>query len=58
MKPQVKPARLVASIIFGAARVALGVLWLHEGIFQSTAHVGRADLLLIVGSAKSNGRVH
>ena len=41
MKPQVKPASLVASIFFGAARVALGILWLHEGIFKYTAHFGR-----------------
>ena len=52
-----KPASLVASTIFGAARVVLGILWLHEGIFKYTAHFGRADILLIVGSAKSNSRV-
>ena len=57
MKPQVKPTSLVASIFFGAARVALGVLWLHEGIFKYTAHFGRADILLVAGSVKSNSRV-
>jgi thiosulfate dehydrogenase (quinone) large subunit len=57
MKVKDKPASLVASIILGAARVALGILWLHEGIFKYTAHFGRADILLIVGSAKSNSRV-
>jgi thiosulfate dehydrogenase [quinone] large subunit len=57
MKPQVKPTALVASIIFGAARIALGILWLHEGIFKYTAHFGRADILLVVASAKSNSRV-
>jgi thiosulfate dehydrogenase [quinone] large subunit len=57
MKLRDKPASLVASIILGAARVALGILWLHEGIFKYTAHFGRADILLIVGSAKSNSRV-
>ena len=57
MKPPANPAALAASIIFGAARVALGILWLHEGIFKYTAHFGRADILLVVDSAKSNSRV-
>lgn len=57
MKPQGRPTTLAASIIFGAARAALGILWLHEGIFKYTAHFGRADILLVVDSAKSNGRV-
>ena len=57
MKPQVKPTSLVASIFFGAARVALGILWLHEGVFKYTAHFGRADILLVADSAKSNSRV-
>jgi thiosulfate dehydrogenase (quinone) large subunit len=41
MKPPANPAALAVSIIFGAARVALGILWLHEGIFKYTAHFGR-----------------
>jgi thiosulfate dehydrogenase (quinone) large subunit len=57
MKPPVKPTNLVASIFFGAARVALGILWLHEGIFKYTARFGRADILLVADSAKSNSRV-
>jgi thiosulfate dehydrogenase (quinone) large subunit len=57
MKRQCNPTSLVASTVFGAARVALGILWLHEGIFKYTAHFGRADILLIVGSAKSNSRI-
>jgi len=57
MKPQVRPTTLAASIIFGAARAVLGILWLHEGIFKYTAHFGRADILLVVNSAKSNSRV-
>jgi thiosulfate dehydrogenase [quinone] large subunit len=57
MKPPANPVSLVASIIFGAARMALGILWLHEGIFKYTAHFGRADILLVVNSAKSNSRV-
>lgn len=57
MKIQAKPTTLVASAIFGAARVALGILWLHEGIFKYSAHFGRADILLVADSAKSNSRV-
>jgi len=57
MKPQGRPTTLAASIIFGAARATLGVLWLHEGIFKYSAHFGRADILLVADSAKSNGRV-
>ena len=57
MTSRIRPTTLAASIIFGAARVALGILWLHEGIFKYTAHFGRADILLVVNSAKSNSRV-
>jgi thiosulfate dehydrogenase [quinone] large subunit len=57
MTSQVRPTTLAASIIFGAARAALGILWLHEGIFKYSAHFGRADILLVVDSAKSNSRV-
>jgi thiosulfate dehydrogenase [quinone] large subunit len=57
MKHRFGPASLVASIVFGAARVALGILWLHEGIFKYTAHFGRADILLVAGSAKTNSRI-
>src|SRR5271155_4245452 len=56
VKLQVRAA-IVASIIFGAARVALGILWLHEGLFKYSAHFGRADILLVADSAKSNSRV-
>jgi thiosulfate dehydrogenase (quinone) large subunit len=57
MRLHTKPATLVASSIFGAARVALGILWLHEGIFKYSAHFGRADILLVADGAKSNSRV-
>lgn len=57
MTPRVKPATLVAPVVFGAARVALGGLWLHEGIFKYSAHFGRADILLVAEGAKSNSRV-
>jgi hypothetical protein len=33
MKTQVKAAAVVAPTVFGAARIALGIFWLHEGIF-------------------------
>ncbi|CPW11577.1 regulator of polyketide synthase expression [Mycobacteroides abscessus] len=46
-----------APITLGAARVMLGVLWLHEGIFKYSAHFGRADILLIAHSAQTNTRV-
>ena len=57
MKFQVKSAALAASAVVGAARVGLGILWLHEGLFKYGAHFGRADILLVADSAKSNGRV-
>src|SRR5271156_3259958 len=57
MKSPVNRAALAASIIFGEGGLALGILWLHEGIFKYTAHFGRADILLVVNSAKSNSRV-
>lgn len=57
MKFQVKSAALAASAVVGAARVGLGILWLREGLFKYGAHFGRADILLVADSAKSNGRV-
>ena len=57
MTSRVRPTTLAASIFFGAVRVVLGILWLHEGIFKYTAHFGRADIVLVVDSAKSNSRV-
>jgi thiosulfate dehydrogenase (quinone) large subunit len=56
MKIQVR-STLVAPIILGATRVGLGILWLHEGLFKYAAHFGRADILLLADSAKSNSRV-
>jgi thiosulfate dehydrogenase [quinone] large subunit len=50
-------ATLAGPVILGSARVALGALWLHEGIFKYTAHFGRADILLVAQSADSNSRV-
>jgi thiosulfate dehydrogenase [quinone] large subunit len=57
MKLQLRSANLVAPIVFGATRVGLGVLWLHEGLFKYGAHFGRADILLVADSARSNSRV-
>lgn len=51
------PAGLAASIGFGAVRLALGALWLHEGWFKYAAHFGRADILLVAHGATGNTRV-
>lgn len=53
----IRPATLAASITFSAARIALGGLWLHEGVFKYNAHFGSADILLVADGAKSNTRV-
>ncbi|NMO00192.1 DoxX family membrane protein [Gordonia sp. TBRC 11910] len=39
------------------ARVALGLLWLHEGYVKYHAGFGRSDILLVVGSTANNPRV-
>ncbi|MFA4083749.1 DoxX family membrane protein [Mycobacteroides salmoniphilum] len=54
------PARWIAlatPIVLGVARVTLGALWLHEGLFKYSAGFGRADILLIAHSARSNSRI-
>lgn len=48
---------LAASASAGAARVALGILWLNEGLTKYRAHFGRADILLVVNSTATNARV-
>jgi len=50
-------ADLAASILFAAVRVALGLLWLHEGYVKLRAHFGSADILLVVDGASANSRV-
>lgn len=50
-------ADLAASILFGAVRVGLGLLWLHEGYVKLRAHFGSADILLVVDGASTNSRV-
>lgn len=57
MSGQVRFAALLARIALSAARVTLGILWLHEGWFKYRAHFGRADILLVVDGAKANSRV-
>lgn len=48
---------LTAPVLAGAVRVALGALWLNEGITKYRAGFGRADILLVAGSASGNSRV-
>lgn len=48
---------LVASIIVGAARVALGVLWLIEGTTKYRAGFGAADIGFVIDAAASTPRV-
>jgi len=55
--PQGRNSALAASSLLGAARVALGVLWLHEGFVKFHAGFGKADILLIADGAKNNTRV-
>ena len=52
-----KSIDLAASSVLGAARVALGVLWLHEGLLKWHAGFGRADILLVADGARSNTRI-
>ena len=52
-----KSVDLAASSVLGAARVALGILWLHEGFVKLHAGFGRADILLVANGAGNNTRV-
>ena len=52
-----RSARVATIVAATLARVALGALWLHEGIVKYHAGFGRADILLVVQSAASNERV-
>lgn len=52
-----RSARVATVVAATLARVALGALWLHEGIVKYHAGFGRADILLVVQSAASNERV-
>lgn len=46
-----------APFAFGAVRVALGVLWMLEGVAKYRAGFGAVDILLVVDSAAQNARV-
>ena len=46
-----------APVALGAARVALGVLWLNEGITKYRAHFGAPDVLLVASNADTSSRV-
>jgi len=48
---------LVAPVLAGATRVALGALWLHEGLFKYHAHFGAPDILLVADSTAGNSRI-
>ena len=48
---------LAAPSVLGAARVALGILWLHEGFVKYHAGFGKADILLVADGAGSNTRI-
>ncbi|KTR77140.1 hypothetical protein NS234_08880 [Microbacterium oxydans] len=53
-----RPARaLVLSLLGGGARVAVGVLWLIEGILKYRAGFGAADIELVAQSTEGNPRV-
>jgi thiosulfate dehydrogenase [quinone] large subunit len=47
----------VGTILATIARVALGALWINEGVLKWHAGFGRADILLVVHSAAQNPRV-
>ncbi len=53
----IAPRTLAAPLIGGAARVALGVLWLIEGVIKLRAGFGAPDILLVADSAANNSRV-
>jgi thiosulfate dehydrogenase [quinone] large subunit len=57
LSPKAQTFALAASGLLGAARVALGVLWLHEGFVKYHAGFGRADILLVADGAANNTRI-
>jgi len=54
---QSKTLLLAVSALAGIARIALGVLWLKEGLLKYHAHFGAPDIGLVVSSASGNSRV-
>lgn len=47
----------LAAVLAGAARVALGALWVNEGMIKYRAGFGAADIQLVADSASGNSRV-
>lgn len=47
----------VVPVLLGATRVALGLLWLNEGLIKYRSGFGAVDIRLVVDSAASNPRV-
>lgn len=45
------------TVVLTAARVALGVLWINEGLIKYRAGFGPADIQLVVDGTASNSRV-
>lgn len=50
-------AMRAARALGSAARVILGVFWIHEGWFKYSSGFGKADIGLVVSSSASNARV-
>lgn len=49
--------RTAGAVLAALARVALGALWINEGLLKYRAHFGSADILLVVSSTQQNPRV-
>ncbi|MFE6996815.1 DoxX family protein [Microbacterium sp. NPDC057659] len=52
----IRVAALAGPVLGGAARVAVGVLWLLEGIEKYRAGFGASDILLVADGAARNPR--
>ncbi len=55
--PRSLAAPALSLSVLSAARVALGILWLREGIVKYRAGFGEADILLVADGANSNTRI-
>lgn len=55
--PRSRAVALAAPVVAGAVRVALGALWINEGLIKYRAGFGAADIQLVVDSAAANSRV-
>lgn len=53
----VRPVPVAVLVVGAAARIAVGVLWLLEGILKHRAGFGAADILLVADGAAMNSRV-